>query len=211
MKVHSYICLLFLILTGVLISGCKSERPTGKEAEKLLMAYNETYKGQYNERFDMRYEMYSAEFLKLFQNEVDEAIELDSLGIIKLPLPKQLRLIAMKNSIDKYILLSGDYKEILKYWDTRNRMNFPLPRTFDRSYTPDKSVEDEFLAEGKTWYFILMVNENGKLKIDPYNTEEFQLKRLNNILEDHKFEDLVKYVSFENESENKKINWNKLK
>lgn len=194
----------------IFLLSCQPNRPGGERAKKFLQQYNQTYRGRIVEDFRTRYDMYSSDFLKTFAKEVDEAIALDSIDIIKFPPPKQLRLISLKNTISKKVLLSKDYYRILEGWDTRKRRNFPLPALLDRMYSPKKSLEDKAMKDGKTWYFVLMVEEDGFLKINPYNTEEFQMKRHKNILKKSKFEDLVRYVAFGNLTDRRKVNWNRV-
>lgn len=197
--------LFFFSLLIIGAFSCKKEL-NNAELKEMLTIYNQSYKGK-SDNFEERYAMYSAAYLETFEEEVNKAITLDSQGVAQLPPPQQLRILGLKNALPKSLLLSGDMKAILRAWDIPGRRNFPLAYTADRIYTPKPEMETKMYEGGAKLVLIRFVEQDGKYKIDPLNTDAVQMKRHENLRKKYSFESLSKYAAYANFSDSRPVSW----
>lgn len=197
-------CYCLLLFMGFYLSGQAQDRPEGKEVEEFLHFINEVSNpgGNSNEY----YSLLSNEFIASFEQEIEKAKTMDSLELRSLPPLEMLRVLSLKNTMYNTVK-QHETKFVILTWLESAKRGFPIKNSPRYYYSPKKSLEDELLAQGSILPQVLIVRENGYLKVNPFNTLDYQNKRLENILRQKSMEELIKDASWFYFQTHRTINW----
>ncbi len=185
---------------------CTEERPSGSVAEKTITTLNLVSKPPPKGNPSELFSMLSQNFISEFSEEIELAKSIDSIELRSLPMMKMLRILSLKNAYSKQ-LTTLDNKSIITNWIESSGKGFPLKSGSRYYYSEDLSTENKILAEGRTFPQVLLVNENGKIKINLFNTKTYQEKRIKEILKSHKLDEIIKDAAWLHTQTQRKLNW----
>jgi hypothetical protein len=151
----------------------------------------------------------SADFIKRFEEEIESAKVMDSTQLRSLPPMKMLRILSLKNALSG-VVKERDTKTVIMSWLDSAGKGFPLQHADRFYYTPKKSLENNILKDGATYPLVLIIREGDLLKVDPFNTPEYQQARLNNILTKKSLDELIQESAWLHFQTYRPVHWGPL-
>jgi len=194
----------------LLLLSCTETRPKGDDVEKLLEVMNDLSRSTPRGNSSDLYKLLSSRFKEGFKEEIQMARDLDSIALSAYPLSRQLRVLSLKNAMASRLKSSASDEQLFIEWFDRAGRNFPLENSSVFYYSTKKSVEDDLIEKGLTVPCLLIEIENNGLRVDLFNTPEFQQKRLDNILSKQPLEKIMADAAWLRVQTNRRISWDPL-
>lgn len=191
-------------------TACSGQRPDGPEAREVLNVFNRVSLPEPRGNSIELYNLLSKDVISMFEDEIEKARTLDSTAVRALPRMEMLRVLSWKNALAEKLRQTDDLQFLIPHWFDAAKKGFPLQDGSPFIYTPDGTLELQMLAEGLTRPQVLLVEEDGRIKVNPFNTEEYQQRRLQNILQEKDFEELIGEAAWLYFQPYRPVNWNKL-
>lgn len=189
---------------------CSGQRPDGSEAREALNVFNRVSQPEPDGNSIELYNLLTKDAIAKFEDEIEKARTLDSTAVRALPRMEMLRVLSWKNALAGKLRQTDDLKLLIPQWFDAAKKGFPLKDSSPFIYTPDRALEDQMLTEGLTRPQVLLVEEDGLIKVNPLNTEKYQERRLENILRKKDFEELIGEAAWLYFQPYRPVNWDKL-
>ena len=206
MNLSKLLLSIFLVCVLFSCSDSSASRPSGADAKNAIMLLNKISRPLPKGNPSELYSMLSQDFVKEFTKEIELAKTIDSLGLRKLPKMKMLRILSLKNSFSNQIN-SADPKTVITNWIGSSGKGFPLTSGSRYYYSDNLKMENEMLKKGNTFPQILLVEEEGKIKVNLFNTADYQKKRMNEILKKKDLEELIKSAAWLHIQTQRSVKW----
>ncbi len=174
--------LLKVLCLLLLTTACSGQRPKGQEAREVLNVFNRVSQPEPRGNSIDLYNLLSKDVIAKFEDEIEKARTLDSTAVRALPRMEMLRVLSWKNALAEKLRKTDDLQFLIPHWFDAAKKGFPLLDGSPFIYTPDETLEEQMLTEGLTRPQILLLEEDGRIKVNPFNTEKYQERRLENIL-----------------------------
>jgi hypothetical protein len=202
---------VFLLL-GLLLgaTACSAQRPAGPEAKQVLNVFNRASRPVPDGNARELYHLLSTDAIAQLTEEIEKARTLDSAAVAALPRMEMLRVLVWKNTLAEKLRKTEDLEFLIPHWFDAATKGFPLNDNSSFVYTPDVSLETQMLTEGLLRPQVLLVEENGRIKVNPFNTPEYQERRLELILQTKDWDTLVGEAAWLYFQPYRPVNWDKL-